>query len=490
MRNYLHVSITSCILIEAVKMSSELSNADLGLPNPFEASDPDLQEMFNRLRREQLLDSQCKKRKRAPGGNRSYPEELKARVASTAIQMGSAVQASKKFHMELGYKIRDTTIHGWMKKYEKQLSAGEDVSVIKSEKRGAPTHVPRDVEDRVMREIRAQSAAGCHVSNKSVIAFAMVAMERLHPVLAKKLKLKKSWSQSFFRRMKWVRRKVTRAARLHIDNPELVAREFYKKIKRIIRQHNIPAELLMNADQSGCRLVPSRTHTMAERGSRQVSINGKDDKRGVTALFGSTITGHLLPPQIIYEGKSSRCHPRNKKKVFPRDWDITATKNHWSTVDSMVLYVKNVLVSYCEDQRTQLGLPDDQKALLILNTYRPHTNSVFGEACDAANICRVYVPPGCTATLQPLDAAGGVNQVIKQHLATEYDSYYANYISTYMGPDGSTPEGWTADMKMSTIKPYHAEWLVTSFKAVEKRKKLIKKGWKKTGIIAAIEHLI
>ena len=48
-----------------------------------------------------------------------------------------------------------------------------------------------------------------------------------------------------------------------------------------------------------------------------------------------------------------------------------------------------------------------------------------------------------------------------------------------MGPDGSTPEGWTADMKMSTIKPYHAEWLVTSFKAVEKRKKLIKKGWKK-----------
>lgn len=141
---------------------------------------------------------------------------------------------------------------------------------------------------------------------------------------------------------------------------------------------------------------------MAERGSRQVTMSGKEDKRGITALLGSTFTGQLLPPQLIYEGKTKRCHPTNSDEIFPPEWDITATPTHWSKIETMHEYLHNVVVPHVEEKQMELGLPDDQKALLILDTYRPHMDSSFGEACEAANNCRVYVPPGCTGTLQPV----------------------------------------------------------------------------------------
>lgn len=86
-----------------------------------------------------------------------------------------------------------------MKAYKKQQSDGESVDVINTKKRGRPTDVSKDVEDRVMREICVQSQAGSHVSTKSAIALTIVTMEILYPHQAKSLKLKKSWGQSLFR---------------------------------------------------------------------------------------------------------------------------------------------------------------------------------------------------------------------------------------------------------------------------------------------------
>ena len=36
--------------------------------------------------------------------------------------------------------------------------------------------------------------------------------------------------------------------------------------------------------------------------------------------------GEYLPPQLIYKGKTERCHP---KISFPNRWDVWHTDNHW-----------------------------------------------------------------------------------------------------------------------------------------------------------------
>ena len=59
---------------------------------------------------------------------------------------------------------------------------------------------------------------------------------------------------------------------------------------------------------------------MEKEGTRQVPAVGKDDKREVTILLSIAATGDLLPPQVIYQGKTSGCHA---KVTFPEGWNIT-----------------------------------------------------------------------------------------------------------------------------------------------------------------------
>ncbi len=54
-----------------------------------------------------------------------------------------------------------------------------------------------------------------------------------------------------------------------------------------------------------------------------------------TAVFCGSMVGDFLPPQLIYQGKTSRCHP---KYNFPLDWSITHAPKHWSTEATTIEY--------------------------------------------------------------------------------------------------------------------------------------------------------
>jgi hypothetical protein len=58
-------------------------------------------------------------------------------------------------------------------------------------------------------------------------------------------------------------------------------------------------------------------------GAKQVEIIGIEDKRQITALLSCTMSGDLLPPQLLYQGKTQNCHP---KVDFPEEWDFSALK--------------------------------------------------------------------------------------------------------------------------------------------------------------------
>ena len=51
--------------------------------------------------------------------------------------------------------------------------------------------------------------------------------------------------------------------------------------------------------------VPICLWTMEEEGSKRIELIGKDAKRQITVLFAESLSGELLPIQIIHQGKSS-----------------------------------------------------------------------------------------------------------------------------------------------------------------------------------------
>jgi hypothetical protein len=69
----------------------------------------------------------------------------------------------------------------------------------------------------------------------------------------------------------------------------------------------------------------------------QVPITQLDDKRQMTVLMACTKSGSLLPPQLIYQGKTDACHPNYD---FPEEWDIYHTESHWSNSQSMERQIK------------------------------------------------------------------------------------------------------------------------------------------------------
>ena len=82
---------------------------------------------------------------------------------------------------------------------------------------------------------------------------------------------------------------------------------------------------------------------MEKRGNRRVELKGIDDKRQITAVLCGSLTGVFLPPQIIYKGKTSRCHPTI---AFPADWNVTQSPNHWANENTTLEYIKTIILPY------------------------------------------------------------------------------------------------------------------------------------------------
>ena len=61
----------------------------------------------------------------------------------------------------------------------------------------------------------------------------------------------------------------------------------------------IPAELILNWDQTGIKFVPSYTWTMDQQGSKRVEVAGANDKRLITAIFCGSLVGDFLPIQVF-----------------------------------------------------------------------------------------------------------------------------------------------------------------------------------------------
>ena len=64
---------------------------------------------------------------------------------------------------------------------------------------------------------------------------------------------------------------------------------------------------------------------MEKKGIKRVEIVAIDDKHQITAVLACTLDGIFLPVQMIFQGKTEKCHSRVS---IPSDWHITHTDNH------------------------------------------------------------------------------------------------------------------------------------------------------------------
>jgi hypothetical protein len=108
------------------------------------------------------------------------------------------------------------------------------------------------------------------------------------------------------------------------------------------------------------------------------------------------------------------------------------------------------------------------------------------EALDKDNILAVFVPAGCTGELQPMDLS--VNAEFKATMKTHFNDWYAGRVAEGLR-DGGSVSDVKIDLKLSTLKPLHANWIVQTIDSLKHRRDVMQTGWRLSGLLAAIDDI-
>ena len=216
------------------------------------------------------------------------------------------------------------------------------------------------------------------------------------------VQLNRHWAYALLKRMKFVQRKATTAKSKHapMDFAQL-KKSFLADVVATVTMEEIPAELILNWDQTGIKIVPSSTWTMERKGANRVEMVGVNDKCQITAVFCGALTGDFLPVQLVYKGKTSHCHPHFG---FPSGWHITHSPKHWSTEQTMQ-YIDHIILPYVKQVRERLQLGDDKLAVAIIDNFKGQITEAVTNLLEINNIHVCLLPPNTTDLLQPMDIA-------------------------------------------------------------------------------------
>ena len=206
-------------------------------------------------------------------------------------------------------------------------------------------------------------------------------------------------------------------------------------------------------------------------------VVGKEDKREITVLLSVTASGHLLPPQVIYQGKTVGCHA---KITFPDDWHITHSESHWSNEATMLQFIDNIIVPYISAMRRDFELADDHVALAIFDVFAAQRCDSVLKKLRENHIRQVFVPATCTGELQPLDLS--TNSDFKQIMKDSFTRWYANEVKQALD-NREAIQDIKIDMRASVIKPPHANWLINAITILKNKHAVLTKGFEASGII-------
>ena len=237
--------------------------------------------------------------------------------------------------------------------------------------------------------------------------------------------------------------------------------------------NDIPPELIFNWDQTGINLVPTALWTLDKKGKKRIEIAGYQDKRQITAVMCGSLVGKLLPFQLVYAGKTSRCHPAYE---FPMDWQIVHTHNHWSNEETMLLYIAEIIVPFVNRKR----VTNDHPALAIFDQFKGQLTDRVRQALEDHNIHSVLIPAAYTGELQPMDIS--VNKVVKSFLRSKFSQWYSDELTELFMEDDDKP----VDLSMTRMKCMSGQWLVQLYEYLEDNPQIIVHGFKHSGIYDAL----
>ena len=132
-----------------------------------------------------------------------------------------------------------------------------------------------------------------------------------------------------------------------------------------------------------------------------------------------------------------------------------------------------------QQKRNELKLSPEQAALALFDLFRGQQTKRVSALLEENNIIVVPIPANCTDRLQPMDLS--VNKAVKKFMRSRFREWYANEVQKQL--DDGVQQITPVDLKMSTMKPLGARWLVSLHDHINENNYLILNGFKAAGIL-------
>ena len=430
----------------------------------------------------------------SPGAHyNDYTAEERAQIGKYAAENGST-KASRRFSERLGRKVPESSVRRFKSEYLHRIKAmagdrdgSEDISLVVNQlpkkARGRPLLLGEDMDKAVQDYIGAMRTIGGVINTTIVMAAAegIVSARDVSKLTSHggHIHITKTWAQSLLNRMGYVKRKCSNAGKVPVTRFEEIQEAFLADVTAEVVMNEIPDDLIVNWDQTALHLIPTGQWTMHHSGDKMVPITNSDDKRQITAVLAASMAGEYLPPQLIYAGKTERCHPRISA---PDGWDIWHSHNHWSNEETMKRYIEMIILPFITRKRQALELDDTHPALVIFDCFRGQTTVDITSLLEQHNIISVQIPANCTDKLQPMDIS--VNKPVKDMLKARFQSWYASEVKKQL--ELVPVDQVNVDVSTTVIKSISASWIVSSWQAIEKQPQIAINGFRKAGLVDAI----
>ena len=201
----------------------------------------------------------------------------------------------------------------------------------------------------------------------------------------------------------------------------------------------------------------------------------KEDKREITIVLASTRAGTLLPPQLLYAGKTDQVHPTFR---FTDGWDVFHTDRHWATTESTKRFAEVFLLPYVKQIREKLDIPE-LPAIILHDVHASHRDEALLKLFHGNNCHVRFVPANLTSELQPNDQL--INRSFKSKLMHEYEDFYTSeFIRQFELHDDVTRI--SIDTRLVAIRNKHASWVVSAFNDIAQKAQMIHTAWTKAGL--------
>ena len=238
------------------------------------------------------------------------------------------------------------------------------------------------------------------------------------------IEITKTWAKSLLQRMGFVKRKCSTSGKISLARFDESKEIFLAVVAAEVLRKDIPGQLIINWDQTGLSIVPAGDWTMEMKGTQIVPIAHSNDKRQLTAVLAITTSGDYLSPQLLYQGKTPKCHPQI---LFPPSWDVWYSENHWSNEITMKRYIDKIIILFVAQKRIQLKVVPTHPAAAIFDNFHGPTTTGILLHLRSHHIVPIQLPANFTDKLQPLDIS--VNKPMKNHLKSKFQQWYAQEVT-------------------------------------------------------------